>query len=369
MTDETQAARLPAERLYRKADLSHLDFSTTADLDPAEGLVGQERALDAIRFGTQVDRDGFNLFVIGPHGARMQEAVKELLAEEKRDEPQPAPSDWVYVNNFQESEKPVAIEMPGSRARNFQRAMDQLIEDLKSALPAVFQSEEYQTRKGAIDEQFQNKQNEAFSELREKASQKNIVILRTPMGFSLAPSQDGKVVPPEEFNNWPEEQREEVKQTIQELEKELEHIVNQIPQCEKERREELRKLNRETASYAVDQLIEETKETFSDLPKVLEHIDAVRDHIVENVETFVQNTEGEKQGQMPETRAGSPFDQYKVNVLVSQSDTASQTPIVEEFHPTLSNLIGRIEHVPVQGALITNFLLIKAGAMHRANGG
>jgi len=370
MTDDTQpVAPLAAERLYREADLSELDFSTTADLDPAQGLVGQERALDAIRFGTQVDRDGFNLFVIGPHGAQMQEAVKGLLAEEKREEPQAAPSDWVYVNNFEDSEKPVAIELPSGRSRAFQQAMDKLVEDLKSALPAVFQSEEYQTRKGAIDEEFQKKQSDAFSELREKASEKNIVILRTPMGFSLAPSQDGKVVPPEEFNNWPEERREEVKQTIESLEKELEHIVNQIPQWEKERREKLRKLNRETASYAVHQLIEETKETFRDLPKVLEHIDAVRDHIVENVETFVQNTEGEKQGQMPETRAGSPFDQYKVNVLVSQSDTESEVPVVQEFHPTLSNLIGRIEHLPVQGALITNFLLIKPGAMHRANGG
>ena len=370
MTEDTQPVEpLAAHRLYREADLSDLDFATTADLEPAQGLVGQTRALDAIRFATQVDRDGFNLFVIGPHGARMQEAVKGLLAEDKPEEPQAAASDWVYVNNFEDSEQPIAIALPAGRARPFKQAMDKLLEDLKSALPAVFQSEEYQTRKGAIDEEFQKRQNEAFSELREKASEKNIVILRTPMGFSLAPSQDGKVVPPEEFNNWPEDQREEVKQTIQELEKELERIVNQIPQWEKERREELRKLNRETAGYAVDQLIEETKATFSDLPKVLEHIDAVRADIVENVETFVQNTEGEKQGQVPDTRAGSPFDQYQVNVLVSQNDTENQVPVVEEFHPTLSNLIGRIEHIPVQGALITNFLLIKPGALHRANGG
>ena len=338
---------------------------TTAELEPIDGMVGQARALEAIRFGTQVGKAGFNLFVIGPNGARMQDAVKALLAEDARGKP--SPSDWVYVNNFIDAERPIAIELPPGRARTFHDAMHKLIDDLKSALPAVFQSEDYQTRRGAIDELFQKKQGEAFSALRDKAAEKDIVLLRTPLGFALAPAKDGQVVPPEEFTTWPEARRHEIRATIEALEKDLEHIIHQLPQWETQRRDEVRQLNRDTAKYAVDQLIEDAKAPFKDLPRVVQHIETVRADLVENVGMFVVKGEDDE-SETSEFRPGNPFDRYEVNVLVTQ-DGDKQAPIVEELHPALANLIGRIEYIPLRGALVTNFRLIKAGAVHRANGG
>lgn len=185
--DPTAAATVQAlesEKLYRATDLSNLSFTTTADLPPVDGLVGQARAFEAIQFGTRVDKAGFNLFVIGPTGARMQEAVKSLLAEETGTKP--SPSDWVYVNNFANPDRPVAIELPTGRARRFHEAMHKLIDDLSTALPAVFQSEDYQTRRGAIDESFQRKHGEAFSGLRDKAAEKEVVLLRTRLAVELA---------------------------------------------------------------------------------------------------------------------------------------------------------------------------------------
>jgi hypothetical protein len=173
---------LSANQLYRPADLSELEFSTTAELQPIEGLVGQARALEAIRFGTQVDKAGFNLFVIGHHGARMQDAVKGLLVNDART--RPSPSDWAYVNNFADPDRPIAIELPVGLAKKFRESMHKLIDDLKAALSAVFQSEDYRTRRGAIDESFQKKQGETFSALRHKAAEKDIIILRTPLGFA-----------------------------------------------------------------------------------------------------------------------------------------------------------------------------------------
>ena len=152
----TAVRSLSADQLYRSTDLSSLAFSTTAELQPLDGMVGQSRALEALRFGTQVDKAGFNLFVIGPNGARMQDAVKAVLTDGAQ--VKLSPSDWIYVNNFTETDRPVAIEMPAGRARKFHDAMHKLIDDLKSALPAVFQSEDYQTRRGAVDEAFQKKQ-------------------------------------------------------------------------------------------------------------------------------------------------------------------------------------------------------------------
>ena len=357
---------LPTVQLYRPTELANLAFSTTAELQPIEGLFGQARAFEAIQFGTQVDKAGFNLFVIGPNGARMQEAVKALLADEARAKPRP--SDWVYVNNFADVERPIAIELPASRAREFHDAMHKLIDDLKSALPAVFQSEDYQTRRTAIDDSFQKKQGAAFSTLRAKAAEKNIVILRTPLGFALAPAKNDKVVPPEEFNAWPEAKRREVQATIEALEQDLEQIVRQIPQWEKQRRDEVRQLNRDCAKYAVDQLIDETKAAFVEIPRVIEHIEKVRADLVENVAIFVMKSE-DGEAEPVDSKPGSPFERYEANVLITHDDQKAGAPIVEELHPALGNLIGRIEYVSLHGVLVTNFRLIKAGAIHRANGG
>lgn len=357
---------LGPDRLYRRVDVSNLSFTTTAELKPVGGLIGQHRARDAIDFGTRINKPGFNLFVIGPHGARMQEAVTSVLQDEART--RPSPSDWVYVNNFEDVEKPIAIELPAGRARKFAAAMRELIDDLKVALPAVFQSEDYQTRRSAIDESFQKKQGEAFSALRDKAGAKGIVIVRTPFGFALAPAENDQVVPPDQFHAWPEAKRKAVQEAIETLEKELEHIVHQIPQWERERRDEIRKLSRETAKFAVDQQIEEAKSEFGDLPRIIEHIEKVRADLIENVGLFVIKSE-EETIEPTEARPGNPFDRYEINVLVTRDGDKSGAPVIEEFHPTLGNLIGRIDYVSSRGVLITNFRLIKAGAMHRANGG
>jgi predicted ATP-dependent protease len=357
---------LPAERLYRPADLSALQFETTAQLQPASDIVGQQRAIEALRIGTQIDKPGFNLFVIGSAGMRMQRAVESLLHRMKTDRPRP--SDWVYVYNFAEPNKPKAIELPPGRAVAFHDAAHELIDDLKTAIPAVFESEDYQTRRSAIDQAFQSKQAVAFSELRDKAAEKDIVVLRTPMGFALAPAENGQVVPPDDFNTWPEEKKRSVQAAIELLEKDLEHIVLQIPKWEKQRRDETRKLNRETANFAIGQSIKEAKERFADLPRIVEHLEAVRADLVEKVGMFIARRDGEDE-QPSDTRIGNPFERYEVNVLINRSGKASAVPIVEEPHPTLANLIGSIEHVSHQGVLITNFRLIKAGAIHRANGG
>jgi lon-related putative ATP-dependent protease len=357
---------LPAERLYRAADMSALSFASTADIEPADALVGQQRALDAIAFGTRIGTPGFNLFVIGPSGMRMWRAVERILAEtagERR-----RPSDWVYVNNFKDARKPVAIELPAGRAAEFSEVMRGLIDDLKTTLPAVFESEDYQTRRGAIDQVFQAKQAEAFTALHDKAAAKDIGILRTPMGFALAPLRKGQPVPPDEFRTWPEAQRRETEATIEALEKDLEHVVRQLPQLETDRRDAVRKLNRETAGFAVGHFIDTANKRFTDIQKIVEHLEAIRADLIENVAMFVLKGEGEE-WQRTEEQLGGPFDRYSVNVLVGHTGGEPNIPIIEELHPILPNLLGSIEYVSQHGVLATNFRLIKAGAIHRANGG
>jgi len=357
---------LSAKQLYRFADLSALAFESSADLEPIDGLVGQERARDAIDFGTRIGQPGFNLFVIGPNGMHMQRAVAGILKDAARE--RRPPSDWTYVNNFKDPRKPVAIELPSGRASEFRDAMHGLIDDIKTALPAVFESEDYQTRRGAIDQTFQAKQAEAFTTVRDKAGAKGIAILRTPMGFALAPVRDGQPVPPDEFRNWPEDKRREAEQNIEALEKELEHVMRQLPQWETGRRDEVRKLNRETAKFAIGQFIDSIKERFADIAKIVAHLESIRTDLIENVGILMAKGDGDEVAP-PEEQLGGQFDRYAANVLVEHLAGESGVPIIEELHPTLGNLLGSIEYVSQRGVLVTNFRLIKAGAIHRANGG
>lgn len=369
MTDRTgiPSGPLSSDRLYRAADLSGLIFDTTADLAPLPGLPGQARAHDAIGLGTSIDARGFNIFAIGKVGAGIADAIRAPLTEAAKRRPPPA--DWVYLNNFDEPHRPVAMSLPPGRGPALLAALAHLIDDLRTALPATFESEDYQRRRGTIEGSFHGQAEQAFAALAATATEQGVAILRTPMGFTVAPAKDGKVVPPEEFSGWSEERQKVLRETIARTEKELEQTLRAIPRFEKERRDAVRALDRETAKFVIDQAIEEATEAFADLPAVLAHLATIQADLIENAQLFLDAQAQAQGGTMASLRIGTPFDRYAVNVLVTQPDATAGSPVVEELHPTLSNLLGRIEYVPVQGALITNFRLIQAGALHRANGG
>ncbi|MGE0418371.1 MAG: Lon protease family protein [Acetobacteraceae bacterium] len=366
-TAPSEAVPLPPDRLYRAADLAALSFATTAELTPLPGLIDQPRAREAINLGTCISRPGFNIFAIGSSFSRIQQAVKEVLNQAAFD--RPAPADWVYVNNFAEPHHPVAISLPAGRAPMLHKAIHELIEDLKATLPALFESEDYQKRRSALEQSIQSKGQKAFESLNEKATARGIAILRTPMGFAMAPARDGKVVPPAEFNTWPEAEQKATRDAIEELEKDLEDTLRAMPRLEKEVRDAVRALERETAAFDLGHPIGELKQAFADLPKVLAHIDAIAADLLENVQMFTAQEGPNEPPMLASMRMGGMLERYEVNVLVTQADHGTGAPVIEELHPTLANLIGRIEYLQMQGALVTNFRLIKAGALHRANGG
>jgi lon-related putative ATP-dependent protease len=358
---------LPVEKLLLKADLSAIAFESTAELTPIDALVGQVRAADALQLGTRIAAPGFNLFVIGSPGASIDHAVKALLSEKAA--AQPVPSDWVYVNNFADPRSPSAIELPPGRGIELRGAMKELIDDLGVALPAAFESQDYQARRGAIDEKFQHRQEEALNALRQEGSARGVAVARTPFGFALAPMKDGAVMKPEAINALAEEERTQLQATMTEFEKKLETLLAAFPRWDKERRDEVRALDRETARYAVGHALDELKMRFADLPRVLEHLEAVHNDLLANVGVFIVQAARREAGDESEALFAGALERYAINVLVSQPRDVKGAPVVEELHPTLGNLLGRVEHESQQGVLVTNFRHIKAGALHRANGG
>ena len=362
---------LNIEQLARRVDPATLPFATTAEAVPHDEALGQARALDALRFGARMEAPGFNLFVIGAPHAGIDRTVRALLQDKARSEP--APADWVYVNNFAQGHKPRALCLPSGRGPQFRGAIAELIRDLGAALPAAFESQDYQARRRAIDEAFRRKQEQAFSALTKEAGENNIAVVRTPFGFGVAPlAEGGEVLKPEAFNALPEAERDRLHALLRQFEAKLQEILQSVPRWDKERREEARTLDRDTARFAVSHSIDETKTRFADLPVALEHLDAMRNDLLDNVGVFIGPAQAaardENDGEEQEWASIGPLERYEVNVLVT-AEGATGAPVVEELHPTLRNLVGRIEHVWHKGVLSTDFRRLKAGALHRANGG
>ncbi len=369
------ATGLTAELLYRKCSAGSFKFNSTEELDDVEGLNGQKRALDAIHFGSRINKHGFNLFVLGPPGSGKHMSVSDYL--EKKAAAEETPPDWVYVNNFDMSHKPVAILLPTGEGVRLRKTMSRLIDDMQAAIPAIFESDEYQARRRNIEDAFRETQEAAFNKLKERANAKNITVMKTPAGFAMAPMRNDKVIEPEIFNQLEADVRKKIEETIEGLQKELEDILQDIPRWDKDRRGQLKELNQQLAEVAVAQGMVELEREFGQLPSVADYIESVRRDLIDNVTLFIgppkPNAPGPIQLLVPEEPSREDhFSRYEVNVLVSHADGASESkgaPVIYEDHPTMSNLVGRVELLPQLGTLVTDFNFIKSGVLHRANGG
>ncbi len=364
-----QAEPLPVSELRRIVDPKSLGFKTTAELEPITGLIGQERALRAIEFSATIKASDFNMFVLGPPASGKSTAVRTYL--ERKAKAEPTPDDWVYVNNFENFNRPLALRLPHGRAKQLASGMVAVIDELRTTVPATFEGEEYQSRRRVIDETFRSGQEEAFEALNRKAMAQNIAVMRTPNGFAMAPTHEGKVVKPEVFSQLPEAMRKDVENKIEALQKELETILEQVPRVDKARRGKLAQLNEEIGAVTVRAAIDDLMAAFGDSADVLNYLAAAERDLVRNIGLFLAQggEENEIVKQPADTTRDPRFRRYMVNPMVSNGDTATGAPIVEELNPSHGNIVGRTEHLAQMGALVTDFLLIKPGALHRANGG
>ena len=356
---------LQAQQLRHPCDPAQFGFQTTAELQDLTEIVGQMRAMDAVRFGAGIRHEGYNLFVLGPSGIGKRSMVRQFLEKKAGDEH--GPDDWCYLNNFAQPHKPQAIRLPSGRGEELRVAMEQLVDYLRSAIPALFESDEYHAKATTIQDEFSKRQEQVFKELGEDAEKQEIVLLRTPEGFAFAPTRNHEVIPPDEYEKLPDEEKKRAETAIAGLQERLEKILRQMPQWRRERHERVKQINRETTLSAVEHLMDELRRTYANLPEVLKYFDLVQQDVVENVDDFRKQEESSTIGGMTiVTHQG--FHRYQVNVLVGNGKKAG-APIVSEDNPTYSNLVGRVEHISQFGALVTDFTLIKPGALHRANGG
>lgn len=366
-------APLPPEALYQPCVFDQLEFTTTDDLQTEVEFIGQDRAIKALELGITIQRQGYNIFALGPSGTGKHALVRRLV--EERAATEPPPDDWCYVNNFQQPYIPRALRLPPGTGRELQRDMERIVEELRTGLSSAFESEEYQTRRRVLEAEFNERQQETLKGLQEQARERGLTLLRTPAGLAFAPLKEGEVMPPEEFQKLPEEERNRIEQEVETLQGELQKALLQVPRWEREYRSRLRELNDEIAKLVVTDVIDDLLEKYKELPNVIEYLQAVQQDVGEHLEDFLKEaearpgSEGALSSPMPTGARQSPMlRRYQVNVLVDSSG-AKGAPVVYETNPSYLNLVGRVEQMAMMGALITDFTLIKPGALHRANGG
>lgn len=358
------------DKLRAVCDPSLLLFETTADLTPLAGPVGQDIAVDAILLATEMRHSRFNLFVYGPEGSGRHSTVLRILNQVANT--RSAPGDWIYVHNFDEADKPIAIHLAPGDAPLVRDAVAALIEDLAGRIPAVLASEDCQTRRTAIAQDFAVKQEAGFHDLVESARKRQVAILRTPTGFSLAPMQAGEVLNVDAMAAMTDADRIKIDADLSAVHEELEDFLASLPELGREQREAMAALNARMAEAAVKSAMSHMIRRVARMAALKPHLAALRKDLILNADMFLSWEKSGTEAPFPRSTAtildDPRFRRYAVNVIVTHQKR-SAAPVLFEPMPSLANLMGRVDYISQQGALVTDFSLLKPGALHRANGG
>ena len=356
---------LSANALYRACDLRQLDFTTTDELDSISAAADQKRAMDALRFGLGIEHQGFHVYALGVPGVGKLTAVEELVSELAAQ--RETPSDWCYLHNFEQPQKPVAVRLPPGRGSALRKDMHALVEEIRNVIPATFDNEDTHARLSEIDEEFRERRSAALEDLRQEGSRRGIALLETPAGFTFVPmGEAGQILDPTQFEHLTEAEKKRIQTDVGELQERLQKLLRQFQGWHKEARERVQSLYRDIARFAIGHLVDALRESYAELAAVVAHLDSLEHDIVQNFGDFLPGADAGAPARP--TQPAQTLKRYEVNLIVDNGECRG-APVVLEPLPSHVNLLGCTEHQAQFGTLVTDFTLIKSGALHQANGG
>jgi lon-related putative ATP-dependent protease len=364
-------SELSPEKLRLECPPDQVGCETSADLGPVDGIIGQDRALKALKFGVEMKGKGFNVYVAGPPITGKRPAARSFL--ENIAKSRPVPPDWVYVNNFQNPYEPKTLKLPPGRARVFQKDLKNLVDQAKRAVPAALQNEEFVSRGNNITKKAVAERNQILSDLNKQAQVHGYTVRMTQLGITIVPVVDGKTLSQEEFDALPARVKKKYDQSRDTVRAALDKAGKEVNDLDAKTLEELKKLRDDSVRYAIGGLMTNIVSRYEGLPDVVQHLNEVRDDIMENTELFTpgaaeEKPDAEQQNPLERSVPDFLFRRYDVNVIVDNSELKG-APVISEDNPTVTNLLGKFENESRFGALTTDFTLIKGGSIHRANGG
>ncbi len=362
---------LSPEKLRLECPPDQVGCETSAELGPVDGIIGQDRALKALKFGVEMKGKGFNVYVAGPPITGKRPAARSFL--ENIAKTRPVPPDWVYVNNFQNPYEPKTLKLPPGRAKVFQKDLKNLVDQAKRAVPAALQNEEFVSRGNSITKKAVAERNKILSDLNKQAEVHGYTVRMTQLGITIIPVVDGKTVSQEEFDSLPARVKKKYDQSRDTVRAALDKAGKQVNDLDARTLEELKKLRDDSVHYAIGGLMTNLVARYEGLPNVVQHLNELRDDIMENTELFTpggteEKPDSEQQNPLEKNLPDFLFRRYDVNVIVDNSELKG-APVISEDNPTATNLLGKFENESRFGALTTDFTLIKGGSLHRANGG
>lgn len=365
-----QFPELSINELRAYIDPESLPFENTASLEASEKkVVGQERGVDAIKFGMGMKESGYNMYIAGPSKAGLTFIAKTFIQEQAKNEP--VPPDWCYVYNFKETDKPQSLELSPGRGKELKKDMAEFIDTLQAKIPEVFDSDDYRAKESEVHQSFEKRRREIIDELSERAKEEGFVLQFSQVGMVIIPAnKEGEPMTQEDLRQLEEEERKALRAKSDELHDKMKDAIKSIREAEAEFKEKHTKLDNEIALFVVGQLMDTHEEKYKDEEHVLNYLKMVQEDILENIDDFKKKPEAQQQ-------PGAPFPmpqkevnlrKYEVNVLIDNSETEG-APVVIESNPAYPNLFGTIERQAWFGALFTDHTMIKPGALHKANGG
>lgn len=368
-----QAVReLKPEQLKNSIDPSRFKFKSTAEVERLEGVIGQQRAVRALEFGLDVRNKSYNIFVTGLSSTGKTTIVKDIL--KRRSAEEPVPDDWLMVNNFEDSYRPVSFPLPAGAGMKFAKTMDRLIENLKNEMPRAFETENYQQKHSNLMEEFQQKKRKKINVLEEDAREHHIQIQSTNAGFQTIPIIDDEPIDQETYSELDDETKQQVDENIDYVQREIQSTLREINKLEKEFQNSIHEMNKEVTLFVVGHRIENLQEEYADHDQVVDYLETVKEDIIENVQGFLQaadSGEGAQQqmmGLLGQQQNEPDFTKYKVNVLVDNTNTDG-APVIVESNPNYNNIVGRMEKRAKFGAVYSDFTMVQPGSLLEANGG
>ena len=358
-------SELSVEMLRKTVEPSGM-CATTEDLTPLKEVIGQKRATRALKFGLEIKQVGFNIYVSGLPGTGRKTAVKSFL--EDVASTKPVPSDWCYVNNFQNPYEPKAIKLTAGQGKEFQRDIKSFVEETRRVLPKVFESEDYASKRDAVVKAIEEERKTLLTQLNERAIKEGFVLRSTPIGVLIVPMIRGKPLTDQQLIALPREARDEIEKKREKLQSELRSAMRQLGGLQKEVTEEVQKLNKEVATYAIGQRVDDLIEKYKEFAEVKTYLEDIRKDIIENLLKFIREPKTPQVPFQAPWMEELPFRKYEVNIIVDNSNLRG-APVVLELNPTHQHLFGRIEKEAQFGVLTTDFTMIRGGSLHKANGG
>lgn len=360
---------LPIEKLTSPCNIEDLNFETTADVETLKGIIGQERGADALSFGLKINRKGYNIYVAGISGTGRSSYTKSITEEFAND--LPIPHDWVYVYNFKNPNCPISLNLDPGMGKQFKNDIEGMIEKLKKLIPETFKGVEYEVRKNELMKLFQQENQEIMDELNEKAKEYGFHFTATEKGLMTTPLKGGSPMSQDEYGNLSSEEIEDIMKRSNELNVNTIDIIEKFRTLEEEFREKFKKLDQNICHDIIKFDINKIYKKYNKGKSVAQYINDLEKDIIDNIHKFKDpNEKPETVGALgiPMNQKGNFFNRYNINLFVDNSKLKN-APIIEESNPSFNNLVGTIEYKNEFGVLKTDFMQIKPGALHLANGG